>query len=57
MASDQDLPTVSVLIITKERRALLAEALESIGAVDYPKDKLEVVVVEDTEEPVAPPGG
>lgn len=56
MDADQDLPTVSVLIITKDRRALLADALESIRAVDYPADKLEVVLVEDTEEPLAPPG-
>lgn len=56
MGAERDLPTVSVLIITKDRRALLAEALKSIQAVDYPKDKLEVVVVEDAEEPLAPPG-
>ena len=53
---DPDLPSVSVLIITKDRRALLSQALRSIGAVDYPKHKLEIVVVEDTGEPLAPPG-
>ncbi|MBI2160067.1 MAG: glycosyltransferase [Candidatus Rokubacteria bacterium] len=56
MAPDPDLPSVSVLIITKDRRALLSQALRSIGAVDYPKHKLEIVVVEDTGEPLAPPG-
>lgn len=54
--SDQDLPTVSVLIITKDRRALLSEALKSIEALDYPREKLEIVVVEDTDQPLAPSG-
>lgn len=56
MPADQNLPTVSVLIISKGRRALLSEALKSIAAVDYPKEKLQVVVVEDTVEPLPPPG-
>ncbi len=54
--SDPNLPTVSVCIITKDRRPLLAQALRSIGELDYPKDRLEVVVVEDTNEPLPPPG-
>ncbi|MFQ5946457.1 MAG: glycosyltransferase, partial [Anaerolineae bacterium] len=56
MLSDQNLPTVSVLIITKDRRALLSEALKSIEALDYPREKLEIVVVEDTDQPLAPSG-
>lgn len=56
MASDADLPPVSVLIITKNRRPLLSQALKSIEALDYPREKLQVVVVEDTDEPLAPPG-
>lgn len=54
--SDATLPTVSVCIITKDRRPLLAQALRSIGEVDYPKDRLQVVVVEDTDDPLPPPG-
>ncbi len=53
--SDHSLPTVSVLIITKNRRALLGEALKSIGRVDYPRERIEVVVVEDTDGPLPPP--
>lgn len=49
-------PTVSVLVITKGRRPWLAEALESIEALDYPREKLEIVVVESTDAPLAPPG-
>lgn len=54
--SDRALPMVSVLIISKARRALLAEALESIAALDYPKERLQVVVVEATDEPLPPSG-
>lgn len=56
MVSDATLPTVSVCIITKDRRPLLAQALKSIEELDYPREKLEVVVVEDTDRPLAPPG-
>lgn len=53
--SDPALPMVSVLIISKGRRALLSEALKSIEALDYPREKLQVVVVEDTVDPLPPP--
>ncbi|MFQ5961914.1 MAG: hypothetical protein ACE5MG_11005, partial [Candidatus Methylomirabilales bacterium] len=56
VVSDQDLPTVSVLMISRDRRALLSEALKSIEALDYPREKLQVVVVEDTDQPLAPSG-
>ena len=54
--ADPDFPTVSVLVITKGRRRWLAEALESMEALDYPREKLEIVVVESTDAPLAPPG-
>ncbi len=54
--ADPNLPTVSVLIITKNRRPLLAQALRSIEELDYPKEKLEIVVVEDTLNPLSPAG-
>lgn len=54
--ADPELPTVSVVMITKDRRPLLAQALKSIAELDYPREKLEVVVVEDTDAPLAPPG-
>lgn len=54
--ADPELPRVSVLMITKDRRPLLAQALQSIAELDYPREKLEIVVVEDTDAPLAPPG-
>lgn len=56
MGSDRDFPTVSVLIISRDRRALLSEALKSIEGLDFPREKLQVVVVEDTDQPLPPPG-
>jgi cellulose synthase/poly-beta-1,6-N-acetylglucosamine synthase-like glycosyltransferase len=56
MVPDRDLPTVSVLLITRDRRALLADALKSIEGLDYPREKLQVVVLEDTNDPRPPPG-
>lgn len=49
-------PFVSVLISTKDRRDDLARALESIAAQDYPRERVEVVVVEETDQ-AAPPVG
>ena len=56
MVPDRDLPMVSVLLITRDRRALLADALKSIEGLDYPREQLQVVVVEDTNDPRPPPG-
>ena len=47
---DRDLPTVSVLLITRDRRALLADALKSIEGLHYPRERLQVMVLEDTLE-------
>lgn len=46
------LPEVSILIITKNRRDSLKETLRAIEGLDYPKEKLEIVVVEETDNPV-----
>jgi mycofactocin system glycosyltransferase len=40
-------PFVSVIIPTKDRREEVTECLESIFAQDYPKEKIEVIVVDD----------
>lgn len=45
------LPPVSILISTKGRRELAERLLISIKELDYPEDKLEIVVVEETAEP------
>ena len=46
-AQDQDLPTVSVVIPVLDRAGELARCLESIRNVDYPKEKLQLIVVDD----------
>ncbi len=40
-------PTVTVIIPTKDRRDEVNECLESIMRQDYPKEKIEVIVVDD----------
>jgi len=54
--SASEWPWVSILISTKDRRADLAKALASLEAQDYPRDRFEVIVVEETDRPEAPPG-
>ena len=41
------LPSCTVVIPTRGRPAVLAECLESIARADYPRDLLEVVIVDD----------
>lgn len=43
-------PTFSVIIPTYERPAQLTKCLESITHLNYPKDKFEVIVVDDGSE-------
>jgi GT2 family glycosyltransferase len=45
------LPSVSILISTKDRRYDLKNALDSIKGLDYPKEKIEIIVVEETDNP------
>ncbi len=52
--TESDPPFVSVLISTKDRRDLLRQALESLRQLDYPRDKMELVVVEETSQPEDP---
>ena len=40
-------PTCSVVIATRDRPARLAACLESLAAQDYPRERFEVIVVED----------
>jgi mycofactocin system glycosyltransferase len=40
-------PYLSVIIPTKDRPADLVACLESVSAQDYPKEKLEIIVVDD----------
>jgi mycofactocin system glycosyltransferase len=40
-------PFVSIIIPTKDRREEVVECLGSVFAQDYPKDKMEVIVIDD----------
>ncbi len=40
-------PTISVIVATHSRRALLARTLDALVAQEWPKDKLEIVVVDN----------
>lgn len=51
-----DWPPVSVLVSTKDRRADLARALASLERQDYPRERVEIVVVEETDDPRPLPG-
>ncbi|MFQ5790433.1 MAG: glycosyltransferase [Acidobacteriota bacterium] len=53
---NESLPPVSVLICTKDRRQDLQRALVSLQKLDYPRDKLDIVVIEETDAPRAPDG-
>ena len=43
----QSLPLVSIVIPVYNRPAEIAECLSSLQSLDYPKDKIEVIVVDD----------
>jgi cellulose synthase/poly-beta-1,6-N-acetylglucosamine synthase-like glycosyltransferase len=45
------LPHVSILISTKDRRFDLEKALNSVKKINYPWEKFEIVVVEETDSP------
>jgi len=49
-----ELPHVSVLISTMDRRELLRQAIASLGRLDYPRDRIELIVVEETSSPEDP---
>ena len=51
MQESGKLPTTSVIIITKDRRTELKKAIDSIRKIDYPKEKLEIIVVEEAHSP------
>jgi len=51
MSEQYDWPSVSVIIVTKGNHELAVHASQSVIAVDYPKDKLQVVIIEETDTP------
>lgn len=48
MASLPDpLPAVAVIITAKDEETVIRQTLESVAAMDYPQDKLEIILVDD----------
>lgn len=46
-----DLPTVSVIICSKDKRKELNVAIDSVKKVDYSTNKFEIIVVEEADSP------
>jgi len=51
MNESTNFPFVSVIIITKDRRDDLKKAIQFLQEMDYPGDRLEVIVIEEGDEP------
>jgi GT2 family glycosyltransferase len=51
-SGNNELPRVSIIIATKGRRSLAEKAVASVQKTDYPKEKMEIVVVEETNSPL-----
>jgi glycosyltransferase involved in cell wall biosynthesis len=51
MSNDNRYPFVSVVICSKGRHDLLLQAVESVRQSSYPRDRFEIVVVEEAAEP------
>lgn len=43
----EDLPIVSIVIAARDEEASIAECLHSMSALDYPADRLRIIVVDD----------
>jgi len=49
--SDEELPKISVVTLTYNRKKFLDLAFHNLHSTDYPKDKIEWVVVDDSDDP------
>ena len=47
LLADEALPTITVVIPARDEEATIGACVDSVLATDYPKDKLEVIVVDD----------
>ena len=50
--SQTELPNVSILMPTYDRRNFLPLIMTNLYSIDYPKDKLEVVIIDDHKSPL-----
>ncbi|MDT7603234.1 MAG: hypothetical protein QOF61_1231 [Acidobacteriota bacterium] len=46
-----DLPLISIIVPTYQRHAQLARCLAALAGLDYPRERVEVIVVDDGSEP------
>jgi mycofactocin system glycosyltransferase len=51
---DTDYPTVSVIIPVRNRPKEITDCLEALSALDYPLEKLEIIVVDDASDDTTP---
>ncbi|MDJ0784231.1 MAG: mycofactocin biosynthesis glycosyltransferase MftF [Desulfosarcinaceae bacterium] len=51
---DEEYPSVSVIVPVRNRPAEIAACLRSLNALDYPKDKLQIIAVDDASEDETP---
>lgn len=49
--ADEELPKISVITLLYNRKAFIDLAFKNILATDYPKDKIEWVIVDDSDDP------
>lgn len=49
--SDDELPKISVVTLTYNRKKFLDLAFNNLLSTDYPKDKIEWVIVDDSDDP------
>ena len=49
--SDEELPKISIVTLTYNRKKFLDLAFHNLLSTDYPKDKIEWVVVDDSDDP------
>ena len=52
MPKEEDLPDVSIVMLTRDRRNFMPVAKYSYMIQSYPEDKLELVVVDDGDDPI-----
>ncbi len=51
MSSHENVPAVSVVVCTKDRNEDLRLAIASLKDLQYPREKFEIVVVQETDDP------
>ncbi len=51
MSSQENVPAVSIVVCTKDRNEDLTLAIASLKGLQYPSEKFEIVVVQETDDP------